>query len=1449
MVFVTIPISPTLAAGSSYISYITQDGNRPDHLYLNARLIIPGNISPDYLFVDAYEYTNGKKGAFRTSSYVMGGPGNDGQVSLLLWMGNNRSGRYYIEAGYIVGASTASPHINLCTFIYDYNNQSNTIAKVSTSSGAGGTAQGGGYYNLNSTVTLTGKANAGFSFDGWYEKGLKIAGAGDVYRFAATESKDIEARFRKTNETAEPISTILTPKEAENFLKFLTDAKWPADVKKKWPRYYQLLSNESYTDPRQELNDKISFLQFMYVMLQHQVDDAEQNINLAQTALMLYVENEMDDDSDALKTTLEVLGELADELADVPVTPTSFVESTYLLVNGLAGIYHTYKRNQFNYFSAYLKNRTAGLEKWQFDLVMSATAMQMVITNQAELNKYAEYAYQLERSLNSQYTTIISAQCPVIMDIYNDKGDLLASLGNGEVGSSYNEYGSFYVEEDESGEFVKTAKLFTNDYSVVIRGTDHGQMDLNVSEYLEDGTLIQHAYNDVPITDTTVIGMQSETGLAPGLQLTDETGAINGTIQPTATITVNQFHIGIQTSSGGTALGEGTYPENAMVRMYALPNEGYSFDGWYEDNVRISSSSTFEMRATGDMLLEARFKQDYFLINVPLSANKDFGTQNEGYNRFADHTVVVQATGSIPSADISIILAGKDADCFELSKDRINGLVAGSSDSFTVVPKTGLSAGAYYATVTVLGPDNSGVFNLAFSVNHAPTYTLVLSPSSDKSFGTETVGYSQIPAHSVTVANYGNNINGNVTVALSGSNANDFVLSKTELANLAPGASDSFTVIPKTGLAAGIYTATVTVAGTADSSSFEVWFTVTDVSTYTLVLSPSSDKSFGTQTVGYSQIPAHSVTVANYGNSTNSSVTVGLSGTNASDFILSKTELSNLAAGVSDSFTIVPKTGLGAGTYTAVVSVTGIADSQRFNVSFTVTPVQLYPLTILAGAGGVVSGSGNYAAGSVINIQATSNGSYSFDGWTTNNGGEFGDANAASTTFTMPSGATVVTANFSYIGDDVGSNSDQNNGQTDITISPSLTPSTSITDDRIIATLEASSTVTGNSASVNISSALLNAAIDMLTNVDKNETANKAMVVAITINNLPVNVDTASIIMPVAAIENLVSKTNGSLDIHAGVLGDMKFDKKALSTIVGADSETVIVSISKANAYGLSEAQLVAVGERPVFDLKIVVGNTVLSDFNGGQVTVSVPYTPKKNEDTNAIVIYYVDSEGQLELVPNCQYDVTTGTVAFTTGHFSLYMIGYNPITFADISEHWAQGSIEFAAARGLVAGVGNNLYQPDRAITRAEFMQMVQNVLRLPEAQSSPYADVRSEAWYNSTINACYEAKLFENLATGKEAFRPDQVITREEMAVILANVSKFKKGNATKEFDLSKSYADVASITKDYRELVWITVADGLMNSTATVAGLAVFDPKGSATRAQAAQIQKNLLEWMAK
>jgi uncharacterized membrane protein len=257
-----------------------------------------------------------------------------------------------------------------------------------------------------------------------------------------------------------------------------------------------------------------------------------------------------------------------------------------------------------------------------------------------------------------------------------------------------------------------------------------------------------------------------------------------------------------------------------------------------------------------------------------------------------------------------------------------------------VIPKTGLAAGTYKATVTVSGSNSiSASFAVEFTVNPG-IYKISLDSAGTHVFPAQIAGYTaaNMSPNVVKVTNLGNQATGSLVVALSGSNPRTFSHSATSLSTIASGNEKSFTVTPRTSLVAGTYKATVTVSGgNGLKESFDVSFTVSPRS-YGIMLDTMGTHSFAAQTAGYgsSDLSSKTVLVRSTGNQPTGTITLTLSGTNASSFTLSTASIASFPAGESRSFTIIPNTGLPAGTYTGTVTLTGTYINAKLNVSFKV---------------------------------------------------------------------------------------------------------------------------------------------------------------------------------------------------------------------------------------------------------------------------------------------------------------------------------------------------------------------------------------------------------------------------------------------------------------------------------------------------------------------------------
>lgn len=111
--------------------------------------------------------------------------------------------------------------------------------------------------------------------------------------------------------------------------------------------------------------------------------------------------------------------------------------------------------------------------------------------------------------------------------------------------------------------------------------------------------------------------------------------------------------------------------------------------------------------------------------------------------------------------------------------------------------------------------------------------------------------------------------------------------------------------------------------------------------------------------------------------------------------------------------------------------------------------------------------------------------------------------------------------------------------------------------------------------------------------------------------------------------------------------------------------------------------------------------------------------------------------------------------------------------TFSDISENVYRKEIEELAKRNVVSGKGQDMFVPDDTMTRAEFAAITVNALGLDTDFEKIFEDVGQEAWYGSYIAAAYRAGIVNGVSD--TLFEPEKTITRMEASAMVARAAAF--------------------------------------------------------------------------
>lgn len=490
------------------------------------------------------------------------------------------------------------------------------------------------------------------------------------------------------------------------------------------------------------------------------------------------------------------------------------------------------------------------------------------------------------------------------------------------------------------------------------------------------------------------------------------------------------------------------------------------------------------------------------------------------------------------------------------------------------------------------------------------------------------------------------------------------------------------------------------------------------------------------------------------------------------------------------------------------------------DIAVSAAAAKLYRITISSAKNGSATADlTNAVAGKRVNLTASANTDYKFEKWTVTAEDSaipvvIDTAAAASTYLIMPASNVTITPSFTYAG---GSSSPSGGGGGG-------------GEDASSGKLG----VGGVSVPYTFSSGSLNLQLD----------ENLVAQLASGAKQSGITLD----------LSKLGKVTEASLPAASGILAKAQsltvvlteagitFDADALGTLAAASGDGAVnIRAEQAAKSSLTAAQQAAVGDRPVYDFTLMANGKQISTL-GGKAKIAIPYTLGKAEEPGKLTIWYLSDSGNLTEIP-CTYDAVSGTVSFSTDHFSYYVVGYKANPFKDVlSGAWYCEAVAFVNQRGLFNGTSATTFSPNVSMTRAMFVTVLGRLAKVDPSlyTSTSFTDVPAGQWYSAYIEWAVQKHIITGYGNG--SFGANDALTREQMSVILANY--LQAMNIT-----LPSAANTTQFNDQGQISGWAQNAVQLMQTTGLLQGneAKLFAPQKTATRAEVATVLMRFVEAM--
>lgn len=132
------------------------------------------------------------------------------------------------------------------------------------------------------------------------------------------------------------------------------------------------------------------------------------------------------------------------------------------------------------------------------------------------------------------------------------------------------------------------------------------------------------------------------------------------------------------------------------------------------------------------------------------------------------------------------------------------------------------------------------------------------------------------------------------------------------------------------------------------------------------------------------------------------------------------------------------------------------------------------------------------------------------------------------------------------------------------------------------------------------------------------------------------------------------------------------------------------------------------------------------------------------------------------------------GKIAFIVMFLTVQIVSFSGLAQAenqpslrDINGYWAEDAINEWIGNGLISGYADQTFQPNKVITRAEFISIVNKAFGYLHKDDQTFKDVSQEKWFYNDVAKAKYAGYISGFDDG--TFRPDQPISREQAAKII--------------------------------------------------------------------------------
>lgn len=107
---------------------------------------------------------------------------------------------------------------------------------------------------------------------------------------------------------------------------------------------------------------------------------------------------------------------------------------------------------------------------------------------------------------------------------------------------------------------------------------------------------------------------------------------------------------------------------------------------------------------------------------------------------------------------------------------------------------------------------------------------------------------------------------------------------------------------------------------------------------------------------------------------------------------------------------------------------------------------------------------------------------------------------------------------------------------------------------------------------------------------------------------------------------------------------------------------------------------------------------------------------------------------------------------------------------FSDINNHWAKNVILIAAENNFISGYDDNTIRPDRTITLAEVSSIISRAFTFKTTKNGMYSKLKLDRWYSNSVKKMFDSEILKVSDEIYDNFDEENFITRGDCAIMIS-------------------------------------------------------------------------------